>query len=270
MLRAIAAGDDIVVTGVNDHSRYRPLVSDWCRFWRTIARVNKRTIVPVVIAFDSVLSDFDERDQGSIVLADSPPGVPSALAAQMSRIIWPGTLPQGTGYVITTDVDMLPLSMKLLDAARARAADSFVIARNVLEADGQFPICYSVATPGLWREVFSSSGDFASDLSSAIDAGSAYSGTHGGTGWFTDQEYLFERVTEWERHGGSVVRLLDEDTNHHRLDRTSSRTRTVLSSPLVAAQRWTDYHSYEPSPATTAINAWIHFWLARQRNPQES
>jgi hypothetical protein len=269
VLQAIAAGDDVVVTAVNDHSRYRPMVRDWCRFWRTIAQVNNRTTVPVVIAFDSVLSDFHPRDRGSIVLAEPPAGVPSALAAQMSRIIWPGTLPQGTGYVMTTDVDMLPLSMTLLDAARLRAADSFVIARNVLEADGQFPICYSVATTGLWREVFSSSNDFASDLSSAIGAGTAYSGTHGGTGWFTDQEYLFERVTEWERKGGSVVRLRDADSGHQRLDRTSSRTRTVLGAPLIARQRWTDYHSYEPSPATTAINSWIHFWLARQRNAQD-
>jgi hypothetical protein len=182
----------------------------------------------------------------------------------MSRIIWPGTLPAASSSVITTDVDMFPLSMRVIDIAKAKSAGSFVIARNVLEHDQQFPICYNVASPSFWREVFSSTDDFASDLQRATTTSAEYSGDHGGTGWFIDQEFLYQRATAWERDGGKLVRLTDEETGHRRLDRTSSQLRTLVTSPLVARQRWTDYHAYAPSARSRALNTWILFWLSRQ------
>jgi hypothetical protein len=261
---ALAAGTDIIVASVNGDPRYTPMVEPWFRFWRAMAEVSQRGITPVVIAFDAVSSSFCAEDRGSIVYAQSPPGVPSALAAQMSRIIWPGTLPAASSSVITTDVDMFPLSMRVIDIAKAKSAGSFVIARNVLEHDQQFPICYNIASPSVWREVFSSTDDFASDLRRATRTPAEYSGDHGGAGWFIDQEFLYQRATAWERDGGKLVRLTDEETGHRRLDRTSSQLRTLVTCPLVARQRWTDYHAYSPSARSRALNSWILFWLSRQ------
>jgi len=139
---ALAAGTDIVVTSVSGNQRYVAMVEPWLRFWRTMSAVSQRSITPVVIAFDANSTSFGEGDLSSIIHAEAPCGVPSALAAQMSRIIWPGTLPAASSSVITTDVDMFPLSMRVIDIAKAKSAGSFVIARNVLEHDQQFPICY--------------------------------------------------------------------------------------------------------------------------------
>jgi hypothetical protein len=261
---ALAAGTDIVVTSVNGNPAYAPMVKPWLHFWRVMSEVSQRRMTPVVIAFDATPSSFDYRDRSSIIHAEAPSGVPSALAAQMSRIIWPGTLPTASSSIITTDVDMFPLSMRVLDLANAQSAGSFVIARNVLEHDQQFPICYNVASPAVWRDVFSSTGDFSSDLRRATRTPAEYSGDHGGAGWFIDQEFLYQRATAWERDGGKLVRLTDEESGHRRLDRTSSQLRTLVTSPLVARQRWTDYHAYAPSARSRALNSWILFWLSRQ------
>jgi hypothetical protein len=187
----------------------------------------------------------------------------SALAAQVSRIIWPGSLQATTNRVITTDIDMMPLSLRVIDIARQASEDRFVVARNVLEQDRQFPICYCIATINLWREVFDNSDDFGLDLNSLTAKTETYSGAHGGEGWFSDQSLLYEKLTAWEAQGGTIVRLTDVETGHRRLDRTSPMIQTFLTAPLAARQRWTDFHAYPPSRASRVLNAWLQYWVDR-------
>ncbi len=149
--------------------------------------------------------------------------------------------------------------------ARSEALNSagFVIVRNVLEADEQFPICYCVASPAVWRRALGTSGVFPDDLDVALSESPKYSGEHGADGWFSDQQLLYSRATEWELAGGNLVRLSDQETGHKRLDRTSHIARTIVSAPLVAGDRWTDFHAYPRSLASRLLNRWLLFWLGR-------
>lgn len=268
VIETLGNGGDVVVTAVNANPRYLWMAPYWLRFWQLLARDASYPITPIIIAVDLPAHRVNIPLHKSMIWLDSGGSHSSALASQLVRIIWPGSLPDLPGNVVTSDVDMLPLSLRAFDCARrhAQARDCFVVVRNVLEADQQFPICYNVAPPSLWRDIFQSSGSVEADLARALEQCRSYEDTHGGVGWFSDQQLLYSRVSSWEERGGAVVRLQDEDFGHRRLDRTSSLARTFLTGPFVTSGRWTDFHAYPPSRASAALNDWLTFWLARRRN----
>jgi hypothetical protein len=265
LTEALRSGTDIVVASVNDAPHYLGMVDTWFRYWISVGRRGSPPIVPILLTFDVPDQTIASRWRNYVVKVPVPTEAPSALAAQVSRIVWPGSLPASTNRVITTDIDMMPLSLRVIDAARQASEGRFVVARNVLEQDRQFPICYCVAEINTWKAAFGNTDDFVGDLGRYVADADPYSGTHGGAGWFTDQTLLYAKITEWEARGGSILRLIDSETGHRRLDRTSPMLQTFLSAPLAVRQRWTDYHAYPPSRASRALNSWLHFWVDRAK-----
>lgn|GEM_PF-1252967 len=265
LLEVLSSGCDIVVASVNDSPHYLSMVDDWLRFWEAVNKRAGTSIFPVILGVDLQAQHISQYAANHVVhIEPSRPDLRrSALVAQLSRIIWPGTLPDSSGLVMTSDIDMFPLSLKGFEIGCSKASNSagFVIVRNVLEADSQFPICYCVASPAIWRKAMSTSGAFPDDLDLALSESPEYSGEHGGNGWFSDQQLLYSRATAWELAGGNLVRLYDHETGHKRLDRTSHIARTIVSAPLVAGGRWTDFHAYPRSLASRSLNRWILFWL---------
>ncbi len=249
------------------------MVDDWLRFWDAINTRAGTAIFPVVLGVDLQAHHISEYAADHVVHIESsaPRARPSALTAQLARIIWPDALADSAGLVITSDIDMFPLSARAFETARSEASNSasFVVVRNVLEADAQFPICYCVASPAVWRRALGTSGVFTDDLALALNESPEYSGEHGGTGWFSDQQLLYSRATEWELAGGNLVRLSDQETGHKRLDRTSHLARTFVSAPLVARDHWTDFHAYPRSLPSRMLNRWLLFWLSRDSSRQK-
>jgi hypothetical protein len=79
--------------------------------------------------------------------------------------------------------------------------NSFFILRDVLEP-GQFPICYNLAKPEVWRLLFHSYGvgsptsKILRDILDKFGGDSAYSGLHGGSGWTIDQQTLWNLIQD--------------------------------------------------------------------------
>lgn len=179
--------------------------------------------------------------------------LPTAFVAQNIRTLYSALV--NSDLVMTSDVDMLTMNSRLIDTALQKWPDSrisaFAVLRDVLPA-GQFAICYSVAAPDTWSDVFrvNSIEDVHIRLRKLFDRlnSEEYQGSHGGYGWFLDQEYLFERVTDAEVNAGlNLLRLTDQDTGHRRLDRVFHRGPLKwLAIPRITRNYYSDYHVHHP------------------------
>lgn len=179
--------------------------------------------------------------------------LPTAFVSQNIRTLYSALV--DSDLVMTSDVDMLTMNSKLIDAALGKWADSkiptFAILRDVLPA-GQFAICYSVAAPLTWSNVFQirSIEDVHIRLNELFEKlnSDEYLGSHGGYGWFIDQEYLFEQVSNSEQNGNlNLLRFKDNETGHRRLDRVFHRGPLKwIVIPMIIQNRYSDYHVHHP------------------------
>ena len=175
--------------------------------------------------------------------------LPTSFVAQTCRLFLAPHVQ--ADYVITSDVDMAVLSLRVVETAVSslEAGDSeFAVVRDVLP-DGQIAICYCIGTPKAWARIV---GDVPlTELESVLrgvlserTVGLIANLKRGGEDWFLDQKLLYEGVTREERNGLKVVRLQDWQTGHKRLDRSGLKTR---ASRLAAARgvlfgEFSDFH----------------------------
>jgi hypothetical protein len=245
-----------VVTASNLNPDYLDCIPMFIEFWQ-IQKLNENFLVhPLVYLIADCLPSPLEKYREFIVTLP-PSDFDSAFIAQNIRTLVASQ--QTTDYVMTTDVDMFPMSNKVTDAGlQALEADNsrFVICRDVLPI-GQFPICYNIASPATWLKVFPNSESMEqvftqlSALMEQAQTREGYSGIHGGAGWFTDQEFLFNQVTS-NLPKSQVVRLRDEQTKHRRLDRLHLKYFLKwLVLPFVLAGLYSDYHIHFPVKKNT-------------------
>jgi hypothetical protein len=257
----LQGGADVVVSAVNDNPRYLDVVPWWFDFWDTVGPRARRPIKPWLLAVnvkpDSVPAQFSDR----VIAVDVGQDVSSALAAQVLRIIWPATLPDLPGRVITTDIDMLPLSTSVFDHVPAEIDSKFYILRDVLVGLREIPICYNAATPTVWKSVMGTDVGLASALDRHLQGFGPYTGIRGGVGWSIDQSLLFSRIASWELAGGDVVRFADSDTGHRRLDRARSALFPWVVGPVAARRGYTDYHVHLPVTRFGLMLKWLKAWL---------
>ena len=179
-----------------------------------------------------------------------------AFQAQCIRLLYPALM-ETDGAVVTSDVDMLPLSADYFrrSAARVRARD-FIAYRDVLLGISQIPICYNAALPATWAELFAvrSIDDVRARLDSWAD-GVAYDGVRGGRGWDTDQLVLHRAVVDWGAQTRRAWILDDRTTGFRRLERAELRKPRSLDtaqSALLRRGAFTDYHALPPSDGELA------------------
>lgn len=188
-------------------------------------------------------------------------GLHTAFQAQCVRLLYPALL-DVEGGVITSDVDMVPLSADYFHgpAAHVRAED-FVAYRDVLVAIRQIPICYNGALPRTWAELFDieSLDDIRARLN---DWGGrvSYDGVRGGRGWDTDQERLYDRLLGWALQTRRAWILDDRATGFRRLERAELQKHARLETAQarrITRGGYTDYHALPPTDAYAALNEQI-------------
>lgn len=243
-------GRSITVVSATDlNPRYLSCVPLFIDFWLDAGRRSTVKFTPRVLVVGNLPPDLARYKPWCVEVG----GVRahSALTAQVGRLAMAAAAPGG--LAMTTDIDMLPLSLHALEFAvlELQMKDcNFAIVRDVLE-EGQFAMCYALAEPDVWKEVLAIGGlDLQQALEVLVDASPlAYSGERGGSGWFYDQELLYDRVTAAET-GGRVhlLRLRDDETGHLRLDREFHPFPVNWAMlPLAYAGFFTDYHIHHPA-----------------------
>ena len=230
-----------VLTAVNDQKSYTECVDFYLESWKKISTTSTNTWIPLIIKISETtltLESSSKNYEWSFLSS----GTPSSLISQVSRLLVPAFIE--ADYVVTTDIDMLPLNLRVFDKALIELESGigdFVVCRNVLK-EGQFPICYNVASPKIWGEIFPT--NLALELNriwSSIEKG--FDGRRGKRGWYFDQEYLHEKLSAAELRGLRVIKMKDSVTMHRRLD--ISR-RNILIWPLITLRvlqgRYSDFH----------------------------
>jgi hypothetical protein len=237
------------LTAVNGNPKYLACVPAFIEFWLALNESNSLVqYSPKVLLVGDSLPQSLEAYSNWCEIFEEPEGVPSALVSQVVRILQPSL--ENSDYVITTDVDMLPLSDRVFKRG-FEILDSeggFLICRDVLSR-GQYPICYNIASPGVWKQLnfVSSVRDIRGFMTDEFSGATSYSGSRGGAGWFLDQELLYKLVSNFEKSGGKVTRLQDRDSKHKRFDRAFSPfPLNWVALPLLFALKFTDYHVHHP------------------------
>lgn len=242
----------LALTAVNLNSKYLSCVPKYIDFWNSLTSTNPAlTYVPKVLVMADELPDTLHKYSEWCQLFDLGDTVSSTFGSQASRILQPSL--EEADLVLTTDVDMLPMSDRIFQKAieAIKMGAEFVVCRDVLPL-GQFPICYNLASPDVWARVngVSNSIEVRTKLNvwfDSIQTGDSYAGDHGGFGWFADQEHLFEMVESFEKRGGKVVKFKDRETGHRRLDRLFMPFPiNWIILPAVRSGYFTDYHVHHP------------------------
>jgi len=244
--------------GCNDN----PLYLD---FWPLVKRMWLHTgIIPVLYYIaDTPL----KTDDPNIIFVKAVEGIPTPFQAQMIRMLAAATV-DSEDMVITSDMDMIPTCISYWqDCVRSVGPDKFVVYRNVLEHEKQFPICYLGATPKVWNEIFpaGSLNDALSVLASLytkINGG--VDGMHGGRGWFSDQLIVYNLTQMNNKFTDRIVKLNDFDTGFIRLDRADNDITKLDSNRrfLLCRGAYSDYHMLRPMSQwkeynTTLVNDMI-------------
>ena len=242
----------LALTAVNLNSKYLSCVPHYVEFWNSLTSANPSlTYVPKVLVMADELPDSLQKYSQWCQVFDLGDTVSSTFGSQASRILQPSL--EEADLVLTTDVDMLPMSDRIFQKAieAIEIGAEFVVCRDVLPL-GQYPICYNLASPDVWARVngVKTSIEVRAKLCIWFDrllTGDEYAGNHGGVGWFADQEHLFEMVESFEQRGGKVVKLKDRETGHRRLDRLFMPFPiNWIFLPAVKAGYFTDYHVHHP------------------------
>lgn len=242
----------LALTAVNLNSKYLSCVPQYIEFWNSLKSTNPKVrYVPKVLVMADELPDSLQKYSEWCQLFELGDTVSPTFGSQATRILQPAL--EEADLVLTTDVDMLPMSDRIFQKAieALEMGAEFVICRDVLPM-GQYPICYNLASPEVWAsvngvhkpiEVKTKLQDWFDHLQT-VDS---YSGNHGGFGWFADQERLFEMVQSFEKRGGKVIKFKDRDTGHRRLDRLFMPfPMNWIFLPAVRAGYFTDYHVHHP------------------------
>jgi hypothetical protein len=218
-------------------------------------------------------------DEVPPALADDPhvhvfepiPGLHTAFQAQCIRLLYPALL-ETEGAVLTSDVDMVPLSQGYFHEPLSRIDERHFLAyRDVLVPRGEIPICYNAALPAVWSKVFDvrSPDDVRARLSE-WGTGFSYEGIHGGHGWNADQVILYRTLIARGRAHRDVWILRDAYAGLERLQKVVLQRRLHLvdaERDRIRRGAYADFHVLVPYDEHRELNDEV-VRLATAREPR--
>jgi hypothetical protein len=235
-----------VLTATTADPLYMDFVPLFVQAWK---KLYPTVDVKIILVHDRIPLEL-ERYKDHLILFRPLPRVSNAFVSQYIRLLYPALLTQYDHGILITDVDMLPMSATYYTRSIENvAANAFVYYRDGCTAADEYAMCYNVATPKTWMEVFRIYGiqqleERLDDLYSLLDHYEL-----AGRGWFTDQMDLFKYVTQWNRTTGRFVALNDADTGFRRLCCSTvyeSATDLEQLKSDVAAGTYSDCHCLRP------------------------
>lgn len=173
-------------------------------------------------------------------------GWPTATQAQAIRLLYPALL-KCDGAVMLSDMDMIPMQSKFFKEGFSHfQPNQFVSLRGIDEKERQIYMCYVGATPQTWSDMFGVHSE--EDIIKILESWSKEfpaDGQHGGTGWCTDQQVLYDSVKRWQRDKPERVGLIPWTQEISRLDRANPEEWYAWNSYLEAkilANNYVDFH----------------------------
>jgi hypothetical protein len=216
------------------------------RAWAEVAGLE--AVLVLIAARDDVPEAL--RNDPQVHVVEPLDGVHTALQAQCIRLLYPALLANAAG-IITSDADMVPMNRRYFHRPASQVgANHFLAYRDVYLASREVTMCYVAAAPDTWGDAFDigTVGDVVRRLADWAEA-VEYAGQHGGEGWVTDQQLLYQTLVEFGARTRRVWIADDHYTGYRRLERAKLLRQGELTphdERLILDGAYSDFHCVQP------------------------
>jgi hypothetical protein len=266
---------DCVVTAVNENPLYLEFIPIFIETWKLLY---PEVDAKIILIAEKIPDEYIHWEK-HIILFEPIEGVSTVFTSQYIRLLYPCIMNYENGVLIT-DIDMLPMNRTYYtENIKSYDNTKFIYYGEPPRIDKQIFMCYNVAVPGVWRDIFGvhSVEDVREHLKRAqnrdVERGvrEEIRKTHGvDAEWFNDQFTLYEKVMEWQAHTNNFVSLKKSDTGFRRLDRNTFHLNDPNLCRAIAHGVFSDYHCYRPMAKYREINNHIFKLLTFGGRPQNS
>ena len=253
------------MTAANENELYIDFVPLFIKTWNKLYPDVDVKIILIAKNIPDDLLSFKKN----IILFEPIEDVLTSFTSQIIRLLYPCILNYKNGILIT-DIDMIPLSntyftQNILNFDK----NKFIYYRgDVCFDEKQIAMCYNVATPEIWKDIFKiNSIDDIKLFIKDINSKNTIQEEAGKTGLFLDQLTLYNKVLEWNNITNNFIRLNEEKTGFKRLNiyrflNYYSNNLKIINSEIfqncITEQLFTDYHCLRPMKKYSKINWYIY------------
>ena len=234
---------DYVLTACNNNEFYYSLIPLWISAWKKFYPDIKIKIIVISEKEDENLELYKDH----IIYYKPIEKISTVFISQFIRILYPCLIASDEGILIT-DIDDIPLNSKYFsENIKEIPNDKFIYYRSWKTKD-QYCIMYNIANQKSWQEIIKINNLY--DLNNRlinIYNSINYRGNHGGPGWFTDQEYLYKYINEWDKKNVNFIQLMDNKCKFNRLN--PSLTYDISFNIILERinnGEFSDYHIWRP------------------------
>lgn len=243
---------DCVLTAVNENVLYLDFVPIFIKTWN---KLYPDVDVKIILIAKTIPESF-KIYKDNIILFEPLENVLTSFTSQFIRNLYPCILDYKNGVMIT-DMDMLPMNSTYYTKNILEFDNNkFINYRgNLLFKKKQLFMCYNVATPKIWKDIFkiNSTDDIVNIIKDVSNNNTIKKG-HGNTGWSIDQITLYRKVMDWNKKTNNLICLKDNQTKFKRLDRNKFNISNVNIRNNVTLGKYTDYHCYRPMSKHSKTN----------------
>jgi hypothetical protein len=194
-----------VILSTDDNPNYIQFWPVVAQAWQEIVHIKPTLalVAPAHVKIDETIGD--------VIRFEPIPGIPTALQAQVIRLLLPVYFPDD-GCIIS-DIDMIPLSKNyFVDSIKEISEDNFVVYRDKAYLGKRFPMCYIAAKGNVFQKVFRINS--IKEIPQKIIKWNELQ-----LGWNTDELLLFLYLKRWDKYNKNCTKLGHNAMNRHRIDR---------------------------------------------------
>jgi len=244
---------DCVLTAVNDNPLYLEFIPIFINTWNKLYPNVDVKIILISNKIPELYMDYKDN----IILFEPIESVITSFTSQYIRLLYPCILNYKNGVMIT-DIDILPMNRTYYtEHIKQIDNDKFIYLRDkVCFECNQIAMCYNIATPDIWRDVFGiNSIDDIKNIIYNIYKNNDIKEGHGNSGWSIDQQDLYKRVMYWNDKTHNLVCISEDITKFNRLDRSKffDINDDYIRKNIINGL-YSDYHCYRPMSIYSDIN----------------
>ena len=244
---------DCILTAVNENPLYLEFIPLFIKTWN---KLYPAVDVKIILIAKEIPEDYLQY-KDNIILFEPIQNVLTSYISQIIRIFYPCILKYNNGVMIT-DIDMIPMNRSYYtDNIKKYDNNKFIYLREkVCFNHRQIAICYNVAIPTVWNEIFDiNSLEEIKNRIIDINKKTKIVAGHGKRGWATDQITLYNKVMSWNKKTNHLICLKESETGFNRLGRNRKfNIKDRIVQENIKNGIYTDYHCLRPMKKYSDIN----------------
>lgn len=183
----------VVLGSVNNNPNYYKFIPKQILFWKHF------DIQFIAIFVGKYIPEELKAYSDYIILWNKNENLNSSYIAQNIRIYYPALLKiPDNEMVMITDMDMLPMNYTYYkNGLEIFTKNDFIYYREI-DINKQIYMCYNAAHPHTWSKVFHINNENDIENQININYNNQYNGIPGSSGWFIDQEIMYNNLINYE------------------------------------------------------------------------